>query len=107
MPIERNPKKPQTFRTGPGGKPSVTAYKVLQTSGGRSLLELKPKTGRTHQLRVHLAKIGHPIVGDTFYGGQPGERMLLHAKVLTVTLLNRERKTFTAPVPTEFEKELA
>jgi 23S rRNA pseudouridine1911/1915/1917 synthase len=106
MPIERNPKKPQTFRAGAGGKPAVTAYKVLKTVDGRSLLELKPETGRTHQLRVHLAKIKHPILGDELYGGAPAGRMLLHAKALAVTLPSRERKTFTAPVPPEFKKEL-
>ncbi len=106
MPIERNPKRPQTFRTGAAGKHAVTAYKVLSTRGGHSLLELKPETGRTHQLRVHLAKIGHPILGDELYGGPPAKRMLLHAKNLTVTLPSRERKTFGAPVPPEFNEEL-
>ncbi|HEX5743964.1 MAG TPA: RluA family pseudouridine synthase [Candidatus Saccharimonadales bacterium] len=106
MPIERNPKRPQTFRTGAGGKPAVTAYRVLRTGGGHSLLELKPETGRTHQLRVHLAKIGHPIAGDELYGGRAAKRLFLHAKNLTVTLPGRERKTFGAPVPPEFDKEL-
>lgn len=107
MPIERNPKKPQTFRAGAGGKPAVTAYKVLKTGKYYSLLELKPETGRTHQLRVHLTKIGHPIVGDELYGGQPAARMFLHAKSLAVTLPSRERKTFKAPVPPEFNRELS
>ncbi len=103
MPIERNPKKPQTFRVGNNGKPAVTAYKVVKTDGTRSLLELKPTTGRTHQLRVHLAQLGHPIIGDTFYGGKPADRLFLHAHSLEITLPNRERKTFGVPVPPEFE----
>ena len=55
-----------------GGKPSQTRYRVLESLGEFSVLELKPLTGRTHQIRVHLAGIGHPIVGDPLYGdGQP------------------------------------
>lgn len=102
MPIERNPKKPQTFRVGSNGKPAVTSYKVLDFSDKYSLVELKPETGRTHQLRVHLNQIGHPIIGDTFYGGKQAERMFLHAKELEITLPNKQRKTFTAPTPSEF-----
>ena len=106
MPIERNPKKPQTFRVGNNGKPSTTAYKVMKTDGKLSLLELKPTTGRTHQLRVHMTQLGHPIVGDTFYGGKPADRLFLHAHTLELTLPNRERKTFEVPVPPEFEELL-
>lgn len=102
MPIERNPKKPQTFRVGSNGKAATTAYKVLKTDGKLSLLELKPTTGRTHQLRVHLEHLGHPILGDSFYGGKPAERLFLHAQELELTLPNRERKTFRVPVPPEF-----
>jgi 23S rRNA pseudouridine1911/1915/1917 synthase len=106
MPIERNPKRPQTFRTGAGGKHAVTAYKVMKTGNGRALLELRPTTGRTHQLRLHLSKIGHPIVGDELYGGAAGARLFLHAESLRVTLPARERKTFEAPVPPEFAEGL-
>ena len=104
MPIERNPKKPQTFRVGANGKSSVTAYKVLEKNDQYSLLELKPTTGRTHQLRVHLEHIGHPIVGDTFYGGPTGKRLFLHAKSLEITLPNKNRETFEAPLPEEFNE---
>jgi 23S rRNA pseudouridine1911/1915/1917 synthase len=107
MPIERNPKAPATFRTGSGGKPARTHYKVLQHNQHYSLLELQPETGRTHQLRVHLAKIGHPIVGDPLYGnGTFGGRMFLHAQSLELTLPNRKRKTFTAPLPPEFKQKM-
>jgi 23S rRNA pseudouridine1911/1915/1917 synthase len=106
MPIERNPKKPQTFRVGINGKSAVTEYKVVQTSEHYSLVELSPQTGRTHQLRVHLNHLGHPILGDEFYGGKTAERMFLHAHSLEITIPNGERMTFTAPVPKEFKEVL-
>lgn len=102
MPIERNPKKPQTFRVGSNGKPSVTRYEVLASDDEHSLLELKPETGRTHQLRVHLTHFGHPIVGDTFYGGEPADRLYLHAHQLELTLPNRSRQVFTSEIPASF-----
>lgn len=107
MPIERNPKAPATFRVGVNGKSAVTHYKVIKEGAHYSLVELKPETGRTHQLRVHLAKIGHPIVGDPLYGaGEHGDRLFLHALALEITLPNHERRTFTAPLPAEFAKKV-
>jgi 23S rRNA pseudouridine1911/1915/1917 synthase len=102
MPIERNPKAPATFRTGSNGKPAQTQYRVLKGNDEYSLVELHPLTGRTHQLRVHLAKIDHPIVGDALYGGEPAPRLMLHAKALAITLPNNERRIFEAPLPDEF-----
>jgi tRNA pseudouridine32 synthase / 23S rRNA pseudouridine746 synthase len=64
------------------GKPSLTRYRVLGYDGDTTRLELEAVTGRTHQLRVHLAAIGHPIVGDALYGGWVAERLLLHAQSL-------------------------
>ncbi|MGH7241404.1 MAG: RluA family pseudouridine synthase [Candidatus Saccharimonadales bacterium] len=106
MPIERNPKKPQTFRVGANGKPAITEYRVQQTSEHFSLLELMPQTGRTHQLRVHLNQLGHPILGDEMYGSKTAERMFLHAHSLEITLPNSERMTFTAPIPKVFAEVL-
>ncbi|HET8991460.1 MAG TPA: RluA family pseudouridine synthase [Candidatus Saccharimonadales bacterium] len=103
MPIERNPKRPQTFRVGVNGKPATTHYKTLELQNGLSLLELKPVTGRTHQLRVHLKHQGHPIVGDTLYGGKVANRLYLHAQSLEITLPGGERKTFSAEIPSAFE----
>jgi 23S rRNA pseudouridine1911/1915/1917 synthase len=102
MPIERNPKKPQTFRVGSNGKSATTEYVVLEEANESSLIELKPTTGRTHQLRVHLNKIGHPIVGDTLYGGKEADRLYLHAFKLELTLPNRTRQTFAVPIPDSF-----
>lgn len=108
MPIERNPKAPATFRVGSNGKDARTHYRVLEEGERYSLIELTPETGRTHQLRVHLAKVGHPIVGDPLYGrGKYGDRLFLHALSLEITLPGGERKTFTAPLPAEFEEKAA
>lgn len=106
MPIERNPKKPQTFRVGSGGKSATTAYKVLKTTKHYSLVELKPFSGRTHQLRVHLEELGHPIVGDILYGGVEADRLFLHARELEITIPSRERKIFETPVPASFQEFL-
>lgn len=107
IPIERNPKAPATFRAGANGKPAITHYRVIKETESHSLLELKPETGRTHQLRVHLQKIGHPIVGDPLYGsGTFGDRLFLHAQSLEITLPDRTRHTFSAPLPPEFSENL-
>ena len=102
MPIERNPKNPATFRVGPQGKPATTAYHTMQASSRYSLLKLEPQTGRTHQLRVHLKYLGHPIVGDTFYGGEVADRLYLHAFCLELTLPDHNRQQFIAPLPEAF-----
>lgn len=108
MPIERNPKAPSTFRVGPNGKEARTHYKLLREGKNSSLVELRPETGRTHQLRVHLAKLGHPIVGDPLYGtGKYTDRLFLHALSLEITLPSGQRQTFIAPLPAEFEEEVA
>lgn len=106
MPIERNPKAPATFRVHANGKPAITRYRVLAESDNNSLVELKPETGRTHQLRIHLAHLGHPIVGDELYAGVKAYRLYLHAASLEVTLPSRERKVFNVPVPAAFREYL-
>lgn len=107
MPIERNPKAPSTFRVGPNGKVAQTEYKVLSNSEHYELVELVPKTGRTHQLRVHLKHAGHPIIGDTLYAGQSAERLYLHAHSLELKLPTGEKHKFVSPLPPEFEELLA
>ncbi len=69
-----------------------------------SLVELKPLTGRTHQIRVHMAYIGHPLLGDSVYGPKTDSPMLLHAKQLTIKLPNGKTETFQAELPTAFEE---
>ena len=100
--IERNPKKPSTFRAGINGKPAQTAFKELQSDHMHSTIELKPKTGRTHQLRVHMAYLKHPIVGDLLYGGEEAERLMLHAHTLELTLPGGKRTVFSSPKPRIF-----
>lgn len=102
MPLMRNPKQPQTFRVGPNGKSALTHYRTIKNNTDYSLVELKPTTGRTHQLRVHLKALGHPIVGDVLYDGAPADRLYLHAKSLEITLPGGQREVFMAPVPASF-----
>ncbi|PID30572.1 hypothetical protein CSA80_01095 [Candidatus Saccharibacteria bacterium] len=107
MPIERNPKSPAQFRVGAQGKPAKTTYRTISSDGTYSLLELKPETGRTHQLRVHLAHEGHAIVGDVLYNGAPADRLYLHAAELELTIVkNHERKVFRVAPPAEFAQKL-
>ncbi len=105
LPIERNPSHPSQFRVGANGKYATTTYEVLESKNGKSMVRLKPETGRTHQLRVHMAHIGNPIIGDIVYG-KAADRMYLHALSLEITLPGGERKVFEAPLPDEFEKEM-
>lgn len=81
------PNRPRQKVDHEAGKHSLTRYRLLDKDDGTgsSRVELEPVTGRTHQLRVHMAAIGHPILGDTLYGGEAGgsaERLLLHARLL-------------------------
>jgi 23S rRNA-/tRNA-specific pseudouridylate synthase len=103
LPIGRNPTAPSTFRVDAGGKSAQTTYEVMKQNDTVTMVRLKPKTGRTHQLRVHMAYLNVPIVGDRVYGGLQADRLYLHAKSLEVTLPGSERKIFKAEMPTEFD----
>ncbi|MEB2313122.1 MAG: class I SAM-dependent methyltransferase [Sorangiineae bacterium] len=81
-----------------GGKPSMTRFSVLERASGRALVELRPMTGRTHQLRVQLAHARSPIAGDTLYGGPPAPRLLLHARALELRSLGRRFEAREPPV---------
>ena len=102
LPIIRNKKRPTTFLVDANGKESETFYKVLKSDGVHSLVELHPTTGRTHQLRVHMKYLGHPIVGDFVYDGEKADRLYLHAGRLEITLPSGERRTFEVPMPESF-----
>lgn len=79
------PNRPKSKVDLVSGKPSLTRYRLLGVTQERARLELEPVTGRSHQLRVHLAALGHPIVGDTLYDGAPATRLYLHAHRLEFT----------------------
>lgn len=91
-----------------GARDAVTDYRVLKHNDTYSLVELKPKTGRMHQLRVHMKSIGHPIACDRFYGGKNvccpawADRQLLHAHSLSFSFPEGRRLYFEADVPEDF-----
>ena len=86
-----------------GGQRALTRYRVLASAQNRALLELRPETGRTHQLRVHLSHVGAPIIGDVSYGGISAERLFLHARDL---VLQKPAVSAHAPLPSAFEDAL-
>ncbi len=87
-PVGRDPRDRQRMAVVAGGREAITEYEVLATGGGHTLLRLQPRTGRTHQIRAHLAYLRLPIVGDLRYGGGTGpgglRRQFLHAARLTL-----------------------
>ena len=93
------PKRGWKMVVSPEGQSAVTDYQTLGSSDGMTWLELKPRTGRTHQIRVHCAHLGCPLLGDAVYG--TGDRPLhLHARALTIPLYpNKDAVTAEAPPP--------
>lgn len=93
------------------GQSARTHYKVLSTHGGRALVELELETGRTHQIRVHMAHIRHPLVGDFLYGTEDHtliSRPALHSHRAEITHpITGERMTFTAPLPQDMTALIA
>jgi len=105
--IARDPKDRKSFAVCERGKTALTFYRVLKSWQNYSLLLLRPRTGRTHQLRVHLKYLGHPVLGDALYGGAdkhfPGAPLMLHSRELAITLIGEtEQRIFTSPVPDRF-----
>jgi 23S rRNA pseudouridine1911/1915/1917 synthase len=93
------------------GKSALTRYRVIRSWGAYSLLALRPRTGRTHQLRVHLRHLGCPILGDDVYGIPdkrfPRATLMLHARTLSITLPGRDSPSlFKAPLPERFRQFL-
>jgi 23S rRNA pseudouridine1911/1915/1917 synthase len=103
-PIARDEKIPQRFCVNVSGKSAQTHYKVIKSNDKLSTIMLEPKTGRTHQLRVHLKHIGVPIIGDPLYSSVEYPRLMLHAVKLEITVPGGEVKTFESPLPEEFEQ---
>jgi len=85
-----------------GGKPSRTEFRTVASSGDLSLIEARPLTGRTHQIRVHLQSVGLPIIGDATYGGQPAGRMMLHCSAMEFQNAKQVKIIATAPLDGEF-----
>jgi 23S rRNA pseudouridine1911/1915/1917 synthase len=112
-PIARHPTQRQRMGVVEGGRIAATRWTTLEPFKGYSLVELTLETGRTHQIRVHLAHLGHPVVGDTLYGGDtrlpvklPGQ--VLHARRLAFNHpVTAELMSFEADVPEPFRKLLA
>lgn len=134
-PIDRNPEAPAYRIVTPAGYPAVTHYRVVKRLKGATLLGIMLETGRTHQIRVHMAYLGHPLLGDSMYGdaeadrrlwsagngGQAGlvegkmdgqwepiRRQALHASRLSlVHPVTKQRMTFHAPLPDDFARALS
>lgn len=119
-PISRSPFDRKKFGVFLGGRGAETAYQVIKKYrhpelGNFSLLALIPKTGRTHQIRVHLKHLGHPVVGDQFYAGRKTargdrhwcSRQFLHASQIVLTHPQSGQKVkFVSPLPKDLKKAL-
>ena len=110
VPIGRSKQNREKFGVMAGGRPAETGYRVKEYYDGYTLVELWPKTGRTHQLRVHLSYLGHPIVGDERYAGEKQrragrkvwQRQWLHAAKLSLEHPQTgKRMTWEARLPSE------
>lgn len=108
----------RTVAVSSGGQPALTEFRTLQRHAGFALVEARPRTGRTHQIRAHLAGLGHPLLGDSLYDGPrlvdlPGGRQavrrhLLHARSLSfIHPRSGERMTLEAPLPHDFHALLS
>ena len=106
----KSPDRGWWMKVDPKGQPSLTQWRVLGRSDGLTLLELRPITGRTHQLRVHCAASGFPILGDPIYGTAPrfnGPGLHLHARSVTVPLYPKKPPiAVEAPVPAHMRERV-
>src|SRR5690606_34750714 len=113
-PIDRHPRHDYKFAVVAGGKPSVTHYDTIEAFPAASLLDVRLETGRTHQIRVHLAAMRHPCVGDLTYGADPvlAKRLGLQRQWLHARSLGFEHPTdgrwveYTSPYPADLERAL-
>ena len=106
LPIGRSPKDRKKMAVVPGGRDALTRWALVEQRSDRALLCLHLVTGRTHQIRVHMAHIGHPVLGDRLYGRRDtprAPRLMLHAWQLSFTHpKTRERLSFEAPPASVF-----
>ncbi len=88
----------------PGGQPAITDYRLRGAAAGRAWLELRPRTGRTHQIRVHCVALGCPVIGDPVYGSADGSPLLLHARAVSLPLYPAKPPIrVVAPLPPHIE----
>lgn len=112
LPIGRDPEDKRKRKVnGMGAVPAITYYEVIKEVGNASLLSIKLGSGRTHQIRVHFAAVGHPLIGDPLYNSSnESDYLLLHSwKVGLALPFSRKQKIVTAPIPAhfiEFQKRL-
>ena len=107
--IARDPKDRKRFTVSSAGKTAVTFYKVIKSWDNYSLVMLRPKTGRTHQLRVHMRYLKLPILGDHVYGYEdkkfPEAGLMLHSKSLEITLPEESQpRVFSSKIPERFRE---
>lgn len=103
-PLGRDPRHRKRIAPVDGGREAITGYRTAAVFKGVTLLEVRPRTGRTHQIRAHLASIGHPLVGDALYGGRSPllSRHFLHAARLEVDHPRTgERLALESPLPAD------
>lgn len=109
-PIGPAPGQPNRRAVTAAGEPAVTRYRTLRTLGGATLLELALETGRTHQIRVHLAHLGYPLLGDGMYGKRSPAiaRQALHASSVTFqSIASQSEILVKAPLPADFLQAIA
>lgn len=108
LPVRKSLKAPNMMAIHPAGKMSISEYKVTANYRDYSLLEIQIHTGRTHQIRVQMAHMGHSVVGDSIYGSKPMpaglKRQFLHSQKLSIKLPgNSTKTTFEAEMPEELQ----
>lgn len=110
LPIMRSHNNPQKMIISKQGKPAISEYTVLKKYQDFALVNVKIMTGRTHQIRVQMAYIGNPVVGDLLYGNKKTaiklDRQFLHSSELTIELPSKRKKTFKADLPDYLKKVL-
>lgn len=103
-PIGRHPVDRKKMAIVKGGKPAVTHYSVVSRLEKADHIALQLETGRTHQIRVHMASLGHPLLGDTVYGGGKSRFEVTHASLLSGQCLHAKTISFVHPITEQFMK---